>query len=181
MDRTRRGLAPPLPPRLLDQMPQRRTVLAQPEGRIVPRVNLRRALFLPGRQQHAHEIRGDPGMARRQAEGQTVLRLGRLVIAFEAGEDADAVGDPGRRGTPSRRFARSPEVPPRVVQRALGERRPPRAEERFRLDGRRFLRQRRGPEEIVFRGRQVVVEGRDICQPEERFGSLVEAFGQGAV
>ena len=117
-----------------------------------------------GRDQHAHEICGDPGMLRGAAERLAEIGLGRVVVRIERGGDGDTVGDPGRQRQVPADFLRLPEVLPRRFDPVPRELRATGAEERFRPYRSCVTGQGRGFGEITQRADIVVGAEGDIIK-----------------
>ena len=134
-----------------------------------------------GRDQHAHEICGDPGMVRGAAERLAEIGLGRVVVRIERGGDGDTVGDPGRQRQVPANFLRLPEVLPGRFDPVPRKLRATGAEERFRPYRSCVTGQGRGFGEITHRADIVVGAEGDIAEPQERFRGVLEALGKGCV
>ena len=133
------------------------------------------------RDQRAHEVCRNPRMSGRAPERLNVMRLGGPVVSVERRGDGETVLDPGRHQRVLPGFARVLEALPGNRRPALGERRPSCTEQGLRLRGRCFARPRRGFEKMAFRDGEVTgIEG-DVGEPEGRFWSVVEMFGEGLV
>ena len=136
-----------------------------------------------GRDQHADEVRGDPGVAGRKAHRFFVVGPGRGPVAVHRVRDRETVPDPGGRRRRNRR-AEAPSAPeelPRFPRPSSRDRRPSGPDERLRPQRRIRGRQIGGVPEASLRIGVVAGEEGGVSEPEDRFGRFGEALGEGDV
>ena len=182
----RRDALPGLP----DQALERLRVVAGPMRAGVPRIAPGRLVRTPGRDQDANEVGRDPGRLRRGAKRPHVVRLGASVVGVEGGRHPHRVRDPGHRGGAGSRTQALPQVLARLESRLArrdvrqvrpGERRAPRAEERFglRLGGGPGALS--GRDEVTLGTREVAGVQRQVAQPQGGLRQVGEARVERAV
>ena len=135
----------------------------------------------PRREQHLHEVRGNPGVLGRKREGLPETSVGHLVVGFEGGDDAEPVRDPRLGGGAAGRSARAAENSPGLCDPALRERRPARGETRFRSQRRPISGPFGGPQEEGPGGAELAAVQCRVPEPEQRLRSVGVALREGEV
>ena len=97
------------------------------------RVQPGRVVDPPGRDQHAHVVRGDSRISGREANRVGVMRRGRFVVRVQRGGDGESVRDPGRRRGIPPGLTCVPEDLAGFGRLPSREGRPSRAEQRLRF------------------------------------------------
>ena len=144
----------------------------------MPVENSRRVVVAAYRDQHAHEIRGNSGMFRGQAERFAEGGLRRAEVVVERGGDGDGVGNPRRQRQIPGDVARILQISPRRPDLVAGKRHSTGAEQRFRPYRGSVLRQGSGFREVAFRAGKVAGAERDIGETKDRLRCELEAFGE---
>ena len=178
---SRRGIVGGPRAGFLDEAGEGPAVVIHPPGRVTGRVQPGRVADPPGREQHSHEVRGDPGVLGRKREGLAEMSVGRLVVGSKGGADAEPVHDPRLGGGAPGRSARALENLPGLRGLALCERHPSRGEKRFRSQRRPIASPFGGPQEVGPGGGELAAVECRVPEPEHRLRSVGIALREGAV